>query len=180
MIISAILWFKNMFLDKFVHSKLWALIQNINKACQNAWKNSVIMNFLKRDNIAVTDSFFGRILFSPFTLLDVIKKHFANTLNKKIKSSVICELGRLYIQNFMAVNTRFWGIMMLCASVVFNAVHFAAGMGINKAVLIFAVICALLSFTNFNVTGFLNGSKFIDFAKACAGLKNISFDFYDE
>lgn len=180
MIISAILWFKDVFLDRFVHSKLWALIQNINTACQNAWKNSIIMNFLKRDNIAVKDSFFGRILFSPFALLDVIKRHFANEWSRKIKTSIICELGRIYIQNFMAVNTRFWGIMMLCASAVFNVVHFAAGMGINKIVLIFAVICALLSLTNYNVMGFLNGSKFIDFAKACAGVKNISFDFYDE
>ena len=57
-IISAILWFKDAFLNKFVSSKLWTLILNINNACQNSWKNSVIMNFLKKDSVSVKDSFF--------------------------------------------------------------------------------------------------------------------------
>lgn len=179
-IISAILWFKDAFLNKFVSSKLWTLILNINNACQNSWKNSVIMNFLKKDSVSVKDSFFGRIVFSPFAFLDFIKCKYANAWSKKIKSSVICELGRLYVANFMALNTRFWGIMMLCASVVFNVVHFAAGMGINKIVLVFAVVCAALSLVNYNVMGFLDGSRFVDFIKSCAGLKKISFDFYDE
>lgn len=180
MIISAILWFKDWFTDKFVQSKLWALIQNINNACSISWKNSIIMGFLKKDKLTVQDSFFGKIIYSPFALLDMIKKRYANLWSKKIKVSVICGLGRTYIQNFMAVNTRFWGIMMLCASAVFNAAHFALGRGVNKLVLIFAVICALLSLTNYNAMGFLNGSRLIDFLKACAGVKNIDFEFYDE
>lgn len=180
MIISAVLWFKALFVDKFVHSRLWALIQNINRACQQSWKHSAVMNFLKRDNISVKNSFFAKIIFSPFVLLDVIREHFADAWGEKIKDSFICELGRSYVHNFMAVNTRFWGVMMLCASVMFNVVHFVSGRGINKAVLMFAIVCALLSLINYNVMGFLNGSKFIDFIKACAGVRKINFEFYDE
>ncbi|MGN1115413.1 MAG: O-antigen ligase family protein [Candidatus Ornithomonoglobus sp.] len=168
------------FADYFTKSRLWAIIMGINRFFQRSWKNSRIMSFLKTGGISSRDSFFGRVIMSPFTLTEIIRDKTGEKLAEKVDKSVICETARAYVQNFMAVNTRFWGIMLLCATLVFNALHFLRGMGVNKIVLCLSVIAALLSLVNLNVMGWLSGSKVIEFCKACAGVKYVTFDFYDE
>lgn len=180
LIVSAVMAFVRTFIGKFSESRLWGIINNINNACKKAWKNSVIMGFLKKDNRSPADSIAGKVVFFPFTVTEILRDKLGEKLDSGIKNSVICELGRTYVHNFMALNTRFLGVMLLCASAVYNAAHFAGGMGISKPVLIISVIAAVFALVNFNVTGFFQGSVAVDFAKACAGVKNISFEFFDE
>ncbi len=179
LIISAVLSFVNAFVGKFTQSKLWAIILRINAACSRSWKNSRIMTLLEKEGKGFENSLFSRITMSPFTFLEFVQRKIGDTLSDKIRASAVCEAGRLYIQNFMALNTRFWGIMFLAASVVYNVLHAASGIGMSTIVLAVSLIGVLLMLININITGFLNGSKVVDFCKACAGLKNIDFSFYN-
>jgi putative inorganic carbon (HCO3(-)) transporter len=138
------------------------------------------MNFFKGNIAGFDDSIFIKILFLPFTLIGVIQKKFGEKLNKTVQQSALCEAGRVYVQNFMALNTRFWGAMLLAASVVFNTFHFVSGRGINKYVLILSVVSALMLIVNYNVTRFFSSSRVVSFCKMCAGLSKVEFDFYDE
>lgn len=178
-IISAVISFFHVFLDKFTASKLWALINNINSACQRAWRESRIMCFLKGEGITLRDCRVAKVVFSPFAFLSFLQKKLSTGLSEKISSSVICSLGRDYVHNFMALNTRFWGAMLLSASIVFNTLHMALGRGLNEIVLAAAAVGALMLIINVNFMSFMNGSVAVDIVKACAGVKNISFDFYD-
>lgn len=165
---------------KLQSSKLWAIIMKIYTACSNSWNNSAIMRFLKGGTATVEGSMLARWLYTPFNLLEFLAKKLRRSLSKAVRDSAICELGRGYVHNFMALNTRFWGTMLLVGTVVFNALHFARGMGINKYLLIASAVAALFMLINYNITGFLAGSKVADFLKACAGVKNITFDFFDQ
>ncbi len=180
LIISAAAAFCRAFAGKFTQSKLWALIQRISSACSRSWNSSVIMTLLKRDNSSFENSLFARITFAPFTFLEFLQRKIGAGLDERITSSAVCSTGRAYVQNFMALNTRFWGIMLLCASVVLNTARIASGRGLNTIVLAVSLVSAVMLIFNINIMRFLNGSKVIEFCKACAGVKNISFDFFDE
>ncbi len=179
-IVSAIVSFYRAFIVKFTESKLWALIMNIYNGCARSWGNSRIMSFCRDGKSTVEQSRIARFLYAPFTFCEFVSRLVGQKLANAVKRSVICELGRSYVHNFMAANTRFWGVMLLSASAVFNALHFARGMGVNKYVLILSVVSALLIIVNYNITGFLTTSRAAELAKACAGVKNITFDFFDE
>lgn len=178
-IISAVISFFNIFLKRFTDSKLWALINNINIACQHSWRESRIMSFLRDGSVSLTNSRAARAVFSPFIFLSFLQKKIGESLSRIISSSCICALGREYVHNFMALNTRFWGAMLLSASIVFNTIRMVSGRGINEIVLVAAAVGAIMLIVNVNFMSFLNGSFVVDFVKACAGVKNINFDFYD-
>ena len=180
MIITALTVFFRRFAEKVRESKLWALIMRIYSACSSSWKNSVIMRFAKGGSSTVAESRFAKWLYAPFTFLEFLATKLRRKLSKAIEHSVICERCREYVHSFMALNTHFWGMMLLTATVVFNTLHYTRGMGINKYVLILSAVSALLTLVNFNVTGFFAGSKAAELAKACAGVKSITFDFFDE
>lgn len=179
-IISAVVTFFHALRRKFIQSKLYAVIMRIYIGCSKSWRNSAIMKFLYGGKSTAEDGKIARAVYAPFTFLEFIAARIGKKVSGGIKNSVICEFGRRYVHNFMAVNTRFWGIMMLTASVIYNGNKLLGGTGYNKIVLAVTVIGALLCIVNFNVTGFLNGSKAADLAKSCAGVKNINFSFYDE
>ena len=168
------------FAGKFKESKLCAIIENINRFFRCSWKNSLIMRFLKGGRIKSSGSVLRRITMSPFTFLEFLGCRFGDSLSAKIQKSVICETARCYTESFMALNTRFWGVMVLSATVVFNILGFFTGAGINKIILILSAVSAVFVCVNYNVTGFLNTSKLAEFVKACIGIKNIDFEFYDE
>lgn len=179
-ILTALATFCGRFWTKLQESRLWALIMRIYTACSNSWHNSVIMRFAKGGKATVAGSRLARWLYAPFVFLEYLAAKFRRKLSRAVEKSIICERCREYVHSFMALNTRFWGAMLLTGTVVFNTLHFARGMGINKYVLAVSAASALMLLVSYNVTGFFTGSKFAELLKACAGVKNITFDFYDE
>ncbi len=178
LIVSAVISTSKKCWQKCKDSKLGALVENINNAVSKSWHGSVIMNFLKREGEG--SNILKRILYSPFTFLEFIQGKFGEKLSVKIEKSIICELGRAYVHGFMAINTRFFGVMALCASVVYTLIKAILEGGINKIVLAVGVLGAIALIKSMNVMGFFEGSKLVGFIKACAGVKNITFDFYCE
>ena len=168
------------FADKFKKSKLGSAVEKVNNFFRKSWKNSIIMRFCKGNAIKTCGSAVQKLAFLPFTFLEFLQEKIGDRLAEGIKKSAICNAGNVFINNFMALNTRFWGMLLLVATVVFNTVHMQAGTGINKIILALSAVAAVLVCMNFNVMGFMNTSKLIDFLKACAGVKNINFEFYEE
>ncbi len=180
LIISGAAAFCRGFAGEFKKSRLGAAIENVNDAIRCSWKDSVIMRFLKGGRIKSGDSILKKVTMSPFTFLEYLQRKLSGSLSAKLEKSIICEAAGCYVHNFMALNTRFWGVMVLCASSAFNILRYINGGGVNKYILILSALAALFICTNANITGFLNTSKLVEFIKACAGFKNIKFDFYDE
>lgn len=153
---------------------------SVNEFFRRSWERSRVMGFLKSGRISSRGSMVSRVLMSPFTLTEYIREKIGAALSEKLRRSVLCGAARDYVHSFMALNSRFWGVMLLSASAVFNALHLMRGMGVNKAVLCVSIIAAALLPFSFNATGWFSGSGFVGFCKACAGVGEIEFDFYDE
>ena len=172
--------FINVFKTKFTESRLWHIINAIYMTISRWWRESVVMAFAEGGKATVAGSRIARFLYLPFDILETIAKKLHKPVSKGIENSVICELGRQYVHNFMALNTRFWGVMLLSATVVFEAMHIALGRGFNLYIAVVAAAGAVLTLINYNFTGSFTGSKAVDFIKACAGVSDITFDFCDE
>ena len=117
-IISSIVSFGKSFGDKFTHTWIYSIVTTIYTAISRSWKNSAIMGLLrgnKREGEAAK-SVAGKIARFPFTLLEFIGGKIGARFSETVKKSRICYWGRSYAQNFIALNTRFLGIMILCLS----------------------------------------------------------------
>lgn len=179
-IISGVVSVSKRIAENFKRSKLGALIDNIHAKAGRSWEKSVITRSLKTQNGKTKDSFLKRITMSPFTFLEFVSSKIGDKLSSAIEKSVFCETARTYVHNFMALNTRFFGVMVLVTTIVYNILKFAGSGYINKYVAIMSAVSALLVIPNINITGFFGTSKLVDFIKACAGVKNITFDFWDD
>lgn len=180
MIVSAVTHFCKKTVAKFNASHIGAVVENVNNWVKKRWDSSLIMNFLKKDRKNNAVGIMERIIFAPFTFLEFLQRKIGTSLSDKIESSAICEAARDYTHNFMAVNTRFWGIMLFSATGIYNILKFSATGFVNKYIVAVMVISVLMICLNMNVMGFLNGSRVVDFIKACAGVENVRFDFYAE
>ena len=168
--------------DKFTESKLWALITAVYLFFSRSWANSRIMTALRsheREGMA-KKSVFYRVCSVPFAIFGGIGKKAGRPLAKAAQSSVFCAWGYSYIQNMMAVNTRFMGMLLLCMSVTAAAVKLMVSGYLIKWLLIAAAFGAFLTIFNFNLMGFLNPSWIVKFVKCCAGFRDIDFEFFDE
>lgn len=179
-IISMVISFWNNFKKRFTKSKIWAFISNINNACKRKWQKSIVMTFLRGKEKTSLKSKALNVIFLPFTILEFFSGKFGTKLAEGVNKSALCELGRKYINGFMAVNTRFWGLMGLAMSASFNIYRIANGMEIHRAVLILSAVSAIFTIVNYNITGFLETSFIAGFIKKCAGAPNLTFNFYDE
>ena len=180
LILAAIASFFKTFCDMFQKSGVFKLITKISDAFSRSWENSVIMTALrsdKRDGEAVKSTT-GKILRLPFTVLEGMCNSIGEFLRKKSENSVICALCNTYVQNFMAVNIRFFGMMLLSASLICTFLGFAIRGNVSRISLAFALIGGVASLVNYNVMGFLNPSKVVTFIKSCAGFRGLNFEFY--
>ncbi len=165
--------------DKFKASRLCAVINGAIGAVSKSWNNSIIVNFLKGNAVTTTKSVLKTLTMFPFAVLEKVQSKYAKTLSDKVQKSVICEMARRYVHSFMALNTRFFGVMALCASVAYNVVCILDGR-ISRAALIVSAVSAVLMCFNINITGCCETSLLMNFMKACAGVDKATFKFYDE
>lgn len=181
MIISSIAAFFKSFENKFTSSAIYALIMNIYSAVSRAWNGSTIMTLLKKNKREgmVEKSIIWKICRLPFTVIELIGKKIGRSFVKGVSNSCICAWGYSYLQNFMAVNTRFFGIMLLCASVAAAAAKFIISGYLIKWLLITAIVGAVLMLFNYNLMGFLNPSWVVKFIECCIGFEKLDFEFFD-
>lgn len=177
-ILSALAVFFRGFADIFRKSGIYALFMKIYNGISASWKNSSIISTVgsgKNDD-ASKNSIIAKLMYSPFRALEAVRAKLGKTIEKNISQSVICDLVKTYLHNFMAVNTRFFGIMLLSMAVCYSALS----MSFSKSAAAAGAVGAIMCIFNFNLMGFLNPSKAAAFIKSAAGFKNLDFEFFDE
>ena len=181
LILTSLASFFKAFFGMFKKSGIYAVIDRIYGACSSSWKKSVLVNAAEKEKKgASAKSVTGRILRFPFTLLEKISAKTGDFLSDRASKSVLCGFSYTYVQNFMAINTRFFGIMLLCASVTYTAAHMLSSGRISRFALAFAAAGALAALIDYNVMGFLNPSGVVTFIKNALGFRRVDFDFYDK
>ena len=177
-IISWLVSFGHWFMNLWRQSGIYSLLMKIYNGISGSWSGSRIMRWLRGEKTesASEKSITGKVLYLPFTLLRYLKDKLCAFLENNVRHSFICVWSRTYIQNFMALNTRFFGLMLVSASLAYCLV----GRHPSKIALIAGALGAIALIFNYNVMSFLNPSKAVDFEKSAAGFKELSFDFFNE
>jgi O-antigen ligase len=174
-ILSSIAAFCRSFANAFKESKLCALLMKIYNGISSSWKRSSIMTYLGKIHKPQNNSAAWRVCTLPFSFLTKVKNKAGAFIEKSIAESFLCSWAKTYIMNFSAVNTRFFGIMLVGASASYcAAVHF------SRFAAIIGAVGAVMCIFNYNLMGFLNPSKFASIVKSAAGFKDLNFEFYDE
>lgn len=182
MIIASVTGFFKSFGEKFTHTWIYALIMSVYTAISRAWKGSKIMTLFRKNSREgmVEKSLIWKICHLPFAIIEAIGKKLGKPIKTAIEKSYACSLGRSYIQNFMAINSRFFGTVLLCASLSAFAIKYARDGYAMTLLLIAAAVGAVLMIFNYNFMAFLNPSWLVKLVKCCAGFRDIDFEFFDE
>lgn len=175
-ILSSLAAFGRWFLNLWQNSGLYGVLMKIYNGISASWKSSSIMMRLRGEKTSHTSSKTGKVLFLPFTLLGKIRGKAADFFEKNIQDSFICTWSKKYLQNFMALNTRFFGIMLAAAAIAYCA----AQQHVSKPALVAGTLGVIASLFNYNVMSFLNPSKVVSVVKSLAGFKDLNFGFFDE
>ncbi len=182
MIITSVIDFFKSFGEKFTQTGIFALIMAVYTAISRSWKNSIIMTLFRKNSREgmVEKSLIWKICRFPFTVVEWIGRIVKKPLANAVENSVFCAWGRSYIQNFMAVNSRFFGIMLLCAALSAFALKLLIDGYVMKWLLIAAALGAVFMIFNYNFMAFLNPSWLVKLIKCCAGFRELNFEFFDE
>ena len=170
------------FKGAFCKSKTYALFIKIYSFFSNGWKNSVMLNLIGNTSRESTlnKSIVYKFFRLPFTFWEFLSDKTGSYINTKIKTSALCAFAKGYIQGFMSLNLRFWGVLTLSASLSYTLLQFVATKNYSLPVVIVGAVGALLTLFKCNLMGFLNDSKIVGFIKAVIGFKDIDFNFYNK
>lgn len=182
LILTSLAAFFKAFVRVFRESCVCRILMRIYSAFSNGWRNSKIMGFIGSTDKAsyVEKSVVYKIFRLPVVFWEYLRDSLGGFINEKIKTSVICSAGRCYVNAFMAVNTRFWGTLLLSACLAYTIVKLITVNSYSMFVLIAGAVGAVLLIFRYDLMAFPNGSRVIDFVKAAAGFKDLDFEFYDK
>ncbi len=155
-------------------SVTYKVLRRIYDGISGSWKNSRICNWFRKNHhttVFLKHSFAGRLLRSPFTLLEHCKQRFGKALAEKIHSSVLLSLCRCYLHNLLALNLRFLGFLLMgCgAGLVFGS--FFSGNGAGFLTLVLFTAGVLLQFLDVNTTDWLKHSALVHLILKCFGIQ---------
>lgn len=182
MILSAAIVFFTGLAERFHQSGTYALFCRIYNAVSRCWQTSAIVNGLKAigNRELAEQSILYKIVHLPFAFLEFLQRTLGKWLAGQMKNSCILFWGKTFLQNFIALNTRFFGMMLLGGMVSYQLVRLTQRGSVSVPILIAGVAGALLMLVNYNVMGFFNGSKVIEFCKKAAGFEALDFNFFQE
>ncbi len=182
LIITSLIAFGTKLASMFKESFTGRLLMRIYNAFSSGWKNSCIIGFIGSTDKPdyACKSLIYKICRLPAVFLEFLQKKIGVYIADKINTSVICHLGKVYVNGFMAVNTRLWGTMILSSSLIYTLLKLVTVRSYSIPVLIVGVIGAVMLIFKYNLMAFLNGSRFVDFVKAAIGFGDLDFEFYNE
>ncbi len=161
------------------NSFIYKILCSVYSFISASWKNSCITNWFRKnffDYQTAQKSFIGKIVFSPFTLIDHICKLYYEKINAHKENSLILRTCKYFLHNILALNLRFIGAFLISAAFVNLVLSLVFKNSLISSIIVL-VSGIVLSFFNYNVTDFLRGSFIFNFIEKCLGTK-LYFNFY--
>ncbi len=164
---------------KFRESGVRGLFERIYMFVSRAWTGSIFAGALRHDSgVRCERSLIYRLCFLPFALLEKLNERWSEKLSAAMSESVFLALGRTYMQNCFALNTRFLGVWLIAAGVGRTLMYPFAG--ISRLMLAAAALGAVLMIGNFNIMRIINSSAVVRFCKSAVGFSELDLLFFDE
>lgn len=173
-------WIYSFFIRLFSalpESGLWRWFCGIYEKIASSFSKSFIVNWFTVDEIG-KKPFVEKACRFPFFILECISSKIGLWYKERIEKSVIIGLCKNYFHSFAGLNTRFFGALAAGAGISYFAVN--AGLGaISVKALALIVIGIIFCLVNFNVMGFLDGSRVVVFIKNAVGFSDLKFNFFN-
>ena len=168
-ILSALADFGKKIFAAFRESVLFRALNSIYSLISGSWNNSAIVNKFKNsgEKDAEKTSILYRIIYFPFLLFEKIGEKTADAFSSAYDNSFILRCIFDFLDNALALNTRFLGVLILSAALV-------------RLYIPLVVIGIALTLCDFNITDFFAESRVVMFFLSFIGFKNISFDIYNK
>lgn len=173
-----LLFWNNIIKNSFVYK----IVRGVYDGIARAWRNSKITNLFRKTHIsadAAERSLIGRILKSPFTFLTFLNHKLGAAVDQRIKTSAVIRACACFMNNILALNTRFIGIMIAGVSLGIALGGTAMGQNVGIIPLGLLLFGAVILIPNVNLTAFLNGSVLQRFISSSLGIEP-DFDFFDK
>ena len=167
------------FFDKVIKkSGIYKLLTGIYSGISGMWKKSGIVSFFKKEVVLefTEKSFFGRFFRLPFTILDKIRERYHEKLTWQKENSFVIRGFKYLLHNFLAINLRFIGVLLVSASLIDIVVRVAKGAPVVIS-FILLLVGIVLSFFCVNVCDYIGSSVISKLAERFLGTK-LSYDFY--
>lgn len=157
----------------FETSKLNKIIDSICDKFSCWWKSSVIMTTLSKESMN-EKGFFGKMMYAPVYCLEFLNKKIGSWISDRVENSFILDLARTFMNNILAINTRFLG----CVAVSMISVKAIMSQVFSPTMAAISVFGVIMLIFNYNISDFFDGSKLIGFLKKVTGLSGEISNIY--
>ncbi len=155
------------------NSQTYRLLRGVYDRISGSWRESRIAGWFRREQFPQDlhqKSLIGRVLGTPFSLMELLQKKVGDKLSSAISQSVLISLGKRYLHNMLALNTRFLGYLL--AGLGAGAFLGLLGKGsLGGGWLVLAVLGRLLALLDANMTDWLKHSSLISVFCKCLGVQ---------
>lgn len=166
MIISLIVSFFGKLALLFKESEIYRIITKIQIYFSRMWEKSGIISTFKKEP---KKNIFYKVMYFPIGIFEFLNKKIGGWILKRIETSFILDLARTFMNNMLALNTKFLGCMILGVMLV-NIVK-----SFSIPVVCIGLFGAVLLLLDYNMTDFFDSSKLVGICKKAAGFDvNIS------
>lgn len=142
--------YRESYLKKFIHA-VQIIVKNL---FHKSFIVTKIRNFSTEEKWT-SNSLTKKILCWPFTLGNKVKTAGSEFLTSQMRKSIFANLIYEYVNNFLAMNTRFLGIFLFSFSII------AVFKGFHWGIVTVAILGLVLSVFEVNLTGRIDGSLIV-------------------
>ena len=177
-IVTAVIAFCAKIGAAFKNSYIFGILNRIYCSISNSWHKSFFVTKLKKTDTSerFKNSFLYRVIYFPFFLLEKTGEKVNGFVSKSFENSFILKSIFAFLDNALALNTRFYGLILFGFTLSRQILAFS----LSIKLVIITVVWIALMLTDYNVTDFFAGSKAVKLLLSLVGFKDISWNIYDK
>ena len=159
-------------------SGIYKILTGIYGYISGMWEKSAIVSLFKKETLCeyTEKSIFAKIFKVPFTILDKIREKYYEKLTWQKENSFIIRTCKYLLHNFLALNLRFIGVLVMSWAIADIAVSIARGASVVVSFCML-LVGIVLSVFQVNLTDLIEKSYVSKLAEKFLGT-SFSYNFY--
>lgn len=164
------------------HSFTYKILKRLYDIISGAWKNSRITSWFRKLHInedALGKTVAGRVVRCPFTFIEFLQRKFGDKLACKIEKSAVINLCGTYLNNLLALNLRFIGLITVSGAVGMAAAKLLTHGSLGYIIIGVGIVGVILSFFDVNFVDYFKESRIVSAVWSLIDVDNEIFICYD-
>lgn len=163
-------------------SYVYKILRKLYDGISGAWQRSRITTFFRKEHFSsesVKSSLFGRIIYSPFTFFTWLQKKYCDSIKAEIEGSLVIGACNTFLNNLLALNTRFIGTLAVFALLGTIITTFIMGGQPSLVLYVLVAVSVVISFFNLNITKYIKTSWLSEIFQHILGI-DFDYSFYNQ